>query len=116
MIHFAQHVNNSVDEKLSSWDFLGTDPIRPWTEPAFPGRSAACCTPIQQTDKAADLRHGRLCTASTDAMVTTSSHSSITDHQRPTRHQAVDNAEPDQGVSPPWKDVVRALGQRMVTP
>jgi hypothetical protein len=116
VIHFAQHVNNSVDENLSSWDFLGTDLIWPWTEPAFPGRSAAGCTPIQQTNKASDLRHGGLCTASTDAMVTTSSHLSITDHQRPTRHQAVDNAEPGHGVSPPWKDVVRALGQRMVTP
>jgi hypothetical protein len=78
VIHFAQHVNNSVDEKLSSWDFLGTDPIRPWTEPVFPGRAAAGCTPIQQTDKAADLRHGCLCTAFTDAMVTTNSHLSIT--------------------------------------
>jgi hypothetical protein len=116
VIHFAQHVNNSVDEKLSSWDFLGTAPIRPWTEPTFPGRSAAGCTPIQQTDNASDLRHGRLYTASTDAMVTTSSHLSITDHERPTRHHAVDNAEPEQGVRPPWKDVVRALGQRMVTP
>ena len=116
MIYFAQHVNNSVDEKLSSWDFLGTAPIRPWTKPPFPVRSVAGCTPIQQTDKAADLRHGRLCTASTDAMVTTNSHLSITDHERRTRHQAVDDTEPDPAVRPPWKDVVRALGQRMVTP
>jgi hypothetical protein len=104
VIHFAQHVNNSVDDRFQPGEVLLTAGAPQWITLALHSRSAGGCTRTEHAGGVVDLGQSTLCTASTDAMAMTNHYRYPSDGDHPMWRHAVDRAEPAGCVGLPWKD------------
>ena len=104
MIHFAQLVNNSVDDRFQPGDGLLTAGIPQWNRLVVHTRSEVGCTRTEHAGGAVDLRQITLCTAPTAAMAMTNHYRNRRDDDHPMWSLAVDGRGPTGYVGLPWKD------------